>query len=58
MEKNARQLYNDGCLEIRWGDKAKGRALLKQSADAGCKMAMYEYAKHVRIKSKSLNCIR
>ena len=43
MEKNARQLYNDGCLEIRWGDKAKGRALLKQSADAGCKMAMYEY---------------
>ncbi len=45
MEKNARQLYNDGCLEIRWGDKAKGRALLKQSADAGCKMAMYEYAK-------------
>lgn len=45
MEKNARQLYDDGCLEIRWGDKVKGRALLKQSADAGCKMAMYDYAK-------------
>lgn len=44
MEENALQLYRDGLREIDFGNRENGRALLKQSADAGCKRAMYKYA--------------
>lgn len=44
MEENALQLYRDGLREIDFGNRENGRALLKQSADAGCKAAMYKYA--------------
>lgn len=44
MGENALQLYRDGLREIDFGNRENGRALLKQSADAGCKRAMYKYA--------------
>ena len=37
--------YMDGQELLKKGKVDEGRALLKQSADAGMKVAMYEYAK-------------